>query len=212
MSELAVRARGARQQWAAPGGRHDRLVRVSAVALPMGVGVLAAFLVMAPLTRGSDVSFVLDRNKVAMAHERLRAEAATYRGHDAKGQPFSLNAGSAVQHSQADPLVRLQRLTADLTLADGLATVQANSGRYDMTGERLAMDGPVRVLAPRGYRLDTRDATLDLKTRRMVSGGAATGTVPQGVFSADRMRADLGTRDVQLDGHARLRITPGHAR
>lgn len=178
----------------------------------MGVGVLAALLVMAPLTRGGDVSFVLDRNKVAMAHERLRVQAATYRGQDAKGQPFTLNAGSAVQKSQAEPVVRLERLAADLTLPDGPATIHADRGRYDMARERVAMDGPVRVLAPRGYRLDTSDATLDLKARRVQSGGAATGTVPQGVFSADRMTADLATRDVRLDGHARLRITPRHAR
>lgn len=212
MSELALRARNARQLWAAPGGRHDRVVRVSAIALPMGVGVLAAFLVMAPLTHGGDVSFVLDRNKVQMAHERLSVQAATYRGQDAKGQPFTINAGSAVQHSQADPVVRLQQLAARLSLADGPATLRANRGRYDMTGERLAMDGPVQVLAPHGYVLNTRDATLDLKARRAVSGGAATGTVPQGVFSGDRVSADLDTRDIRLDGHARLRIVPRRAR
>ncbi len=212
MSEVALRTRDARRHWAAPGSRHDRVVRVSAVALPMGVGVLAAFLVMAPLTHGGDVSFVLDRNKVAMAHERLSAQAATYRGQDAKGQPFTIDAGSAVQHSQADPIVRLRQLAARLSLADGPATLRADRGRYDMTGERLAMDGPVQVDAPRGYLLNTRDATLDLKTRRVVSGGAATGTVPQGAFSGDRMTADLDTRDVRLDGHARLRIVPRHAR
>ena len=212
MSDVALRARDARRHWAAPGGRHDRVVRASAVLLPVGVGVLAAFLVMAPLTHGGDVSFVLDRNKVAMAHERLRAQAATYRGQDAKGQPFTIDAGEAVQHSQAEPIVRLRQLAARLSLTDGPATLRANRGRYDMTGERLAMDGPVRVDAPRGYLLNTRDATLDLKTRRVVSGGAATGTVPQGVFSADRMSADLETRDVRLDGHARLRIVPRHAK
>ena len=39
-----------------------------------------------------------------------------------------------------------------------------------------------------------------------------TGTVPQGTFSADRMRADLTERTVTLDGNARLRIVPREAR
>ena len=46
MSDLAVRNRSARQRWAAPGGRHDRVIRLAGVALPVGIGVLAAFLVM----------------------------------------------------------------------------------------------------------------------------------------------------------------------
>ena len=212
MSDVALRARSARQRWAMPGGRHDRVVAISGFALPMGVGVLAAFLVMAPLTKGGDVSFVLDKNKVAMAHERLRIQAAQYRGQDAKGQPFTINAGSAIQKSSAEPVVRLQDLAAELTLSDGPAPIRADRGRYDMTGERLAVDGPVRVLGPRGYRLDTRDATVDLKTRRVRSGGAATGSVPQGTFSADRMAADLESHDVRLDGHARLRIVPGRTK
>ena len=40
------------------------------------------------------------------------------------------------------------------------------------------------------------------------STGAVTGTVRQGTFSANSMRADLESRTVRLDGNARLRIDP----
>lgn len=204
--------RTGRQRWAAPGGRHDRVIALARVALPMAVGVLAAFLVMAPLTGGGDVSFVLDKTKVAVAHERLRIQAARYRGEDGKGQPFTLDAGQAVQKSSAEPVVQISRLLATLHLADGPATVRADRGRYDMGTDQVGIVGPVRVDGPHGYRLDTHDATLDMKTRRMASGGAASGTLPQGVFSADHLDADLDARDVRLDGHARLRMTPRGAR
>ena len=46
----------------------------------------------------------------------------------------------------------------------------------------------------------------------MRSGGAATGTVPQGSFSASRLNADLETHVVTLDGNARLRIVPRKAK
>ena len=129
----AVRGqRTARQNWAAPGSRHDRLVGLARVALPMAIGVLAAFLVMAPLTTAGDVSFVLDKNKVEVAQERMRLTAAQYRGQDAKGQPFQLNAGSAVQKSSAEPIVQLRSLTAGITLSDGPARLAAERGRYDM--------------------------------------------------------------------------------
>ena len=88
---------------ASPASAHSRLVvLLSRLGLVVsGVGVLAAFLVMAPLTAGGDVSFVLDKNKVEVARERLRIQAARYRGEDARGRAFTIDAGSAVQRSSA---------------------------------------------------------------------------------------------------------------
>jgi lipopolysaccharide export system protein LptC len=212
MSDVAVRARTARQRWALPGGRHDRIVGVSHWLLPVAIGVLAAFLVMAPLTMGGDVSFLLDKNKVEVARERLRIQAATYRGQDGKGQAFALTAGSAVQKSSAEPIVQLRSLAARLQMAEGPATLTAPAGRYDMDSEKVTIDGPIAYRAADGYRLDTQNATVDLKTRRLESGSAVTGATRQGTFSADRMSADLETRTVTLDGHARLRLLPGRRR
>lgn len=208
MSERALRARSTRQLWALPGSRHDRVVSVARVTLPMAIGVLAAFLVMAPLTTAGDVSFVLDKNKVEVAQERMRLTAARYRGQDARGQPFTLSAGSAVQKSSAEPIVQLRDLTAGILLSDGPARLAAERGRYDMETERVMVDGPIAFRAAGGYRLDTSDATVDLKARRMRSAGDVTGSVPQGRFRADRLRADLESRTVTLDGNARLRIVP----
>ena len=212
MSDGARGMRTARQRWAAPGSRHDRVVTVARFALPTGIGVLAAFLVMAPLTAAGDVSFVLDKNKVEVAQERMKLQAARYRGQDAKGQPFQLNAGSAIQRSSAEPIVQLQDLSAGIQLSDGPARIVANRGRYDMDTEQVKVDGPIAFRAAGGYRLDTSDATVDLQQRKLHSAGAVTGTVPQGRFSADRLRADLESRTVTLDGNARLRIDPRGAR
>jgi lipopolysaccharide export system protein LptC len=211
----AVHVRGqrsARQRWAAPGSRHDRLVTTARVLLPMGIGVLAAFLVMAPLTAGGDVSFVLDKNKVEVAHERMKIQAARYRGQDTKGQPFQLNAGSAIQRSSAEPIVQLQQLSANIRLTDGPAQLVAPSGRYDMDSQQMKVNGPIAFRAAGGYRLDTQDATVDLQQRKLQSDSAVTGTVPQGTFQADRLHADLETRVVRLDGNARLRIVPRGAK
>ena len=211
MSETAVRVRTERQRWAAPGSRHDALVRLLQVALPMGIGILAAFLVMAPLFMGGDVSFVLDKNKVDIAAERMRIQAAKYRGADDKGRAFEIDAGSAVQKSSAERIVRLNRLAAGIELTDGPATIRANEGRYDMDTDRVAIDGPIAVRAANGYRLDTRDATVDLRSRKLASGGAVTGSTPQGNFSGNRIEADLEARTVRIVGDARLRIVPKRA-
>jgi lipopolysaccharide export system protein LptC len=211
MSDVALRLKSQKRSWAHPGSSHDRVVRAALWILPAGIGVLAAFLVMAPLFMGGDVSFVLDKNRVDVARERLRIEAAQYRGEDAKGQAFRLSAGSAVQQSSAEPIVQLRDLSAEITLPEGPASLKAATGRYDMDTEQVAVDGPIRFQTSDGYTLDTHDATVDLKTRRMQSGGAVSGTTPMGVFSGDKLTADLEKRTVSLDGNARLRIFPKRA-
>ena len=212
MSEAARRERSALQLWALPNGSHDRLVATLKIALPIAIGVLGAFLVTAPLTATGDVSFVLDKHKVEVAHERLQIQAAQYRGEDGKGQPFTLDARSAVQKSSAEPVVAIAGLVAGIHLPDGPARLTANHGRYDMANEQVAIDGPIQVDGPRGYALTTENATVDLKRRTMTSGSAVTGTVTQGSFSGDRLYADLAQRTVTLDGHAHLRIVPHRTR
>lgn len=212
MSRAAARQRSARQTWAAPGSSHDRLVALLQFALPIGIGVLAAFLVMAPLFMAGDVSFVLDKNKVDVASERLKLQTARYQGADDKGRRFQLTAGSAVQKSSAEKVVQMRDLAAQIALDDGPAQLKADSGRYDMEQERVAVDGPIRFTAADGYKLDTTGATVDLRSRKLQSGSAVTGSTPLGTFSGNSMNADLEARTVALKGNARLRINPARAK
>ena len=206
MSIQADQQRHVRRHWARPGGSHDRLVARLKNWLPVLVGVLAALLVMAPFTGGDKVSFVLDKNKVEVAKERMRVSEALYRGEDSKGQPFSLRAGSAVQKSSREPIVDLNDMSARILLSEGPAVLNARKGRYDMDKERVAVDGPVQFEAAGGYRLTTRDVGIDLKTRRMRSAGRVDGRIPIGTFSGDHLDADLNARTVTLNGRASLRI------
>ena len=103
-TQEAKARRSERQHWAEPGGSHDRMVAFLSRALPMGVGVLAALMVITPLSPRGEVSFLLDRNKVAVINERLRVDNALYRGADNKNRPFSLTAGEAVQREMPDDL------------------------------------------------------------------------------------------------------------
>ncbi|WP_174273455.1 LPS export ABC transporter periplasmic protein LptC [Sphingomonas bacterium] len=212
MSTLAAEQRRTRRIWALAGGGHDRLMAVLRVALPAAVGALVAFLALAPLTVGSEISFVLSKDRVDIAPERMRVTTAEYRGKDSDGQPFQLDAKSAVQQTSATPIVRLQDLNARIALDDGPATVRANHGRYDMDNSRIALDGPVKLDDATGYHIATRDILIDMNSKRAVSRGAVAGTMNIGTFSADRMTADLNSRVVDLVGHARLHIVQSRSR
>lgn len=206
----ALRSR--RQHLAAPGGSHDRLVRVLARVLPMGVGVLAALMVITPLSPRGEVSFLLDRNKVALIDERLSVDNAMYRGRDIQGRPFSLLAGEAVQRSSAEGLVRMRDLVAQLLLNDGPARLSAEGGVYDIDKEVVAVDGHVRLATSDGYRMTASGVSVDLKSRTLRGDAGVEGAIPAGTFSANALRADLAARTITLEGKARFTMIPGQLR
>ena len=212
MTVLADQIRSKRRSFANPGGSHDRLVRTLAVALPAGIGVLAAIMVFSPLSPRGEVSFLLDRNKVAMVDDRLRVDRAMYRGADNLGRPFSITAGSAVQHTAENPVVTMRELVARILLTQGPAVLSANSGAYDMDAQKMRIFGPVMFATADGYRMTAQDVDIDVLNQRMASRGRVSGEVPAGTFTADRIVSDLDARTVTLDGHARLRMTPGRMR
>lgn len=206
MSAAADSQRTQRQHWAAPGGRHDRLVGLLKRALPVLVGLLAAVLATAPFTHDQEVSFLLDKKKVDVASERMKVTEALYRGEDAKGQPFSLRAGSAVQKSSREPIVQLRDMEARLQIDGKASVVAAQKGAYDIERERVGVVGPLQFQTEDGYRFTTRDVGIDLKTRRLASQQRVDGRMPIGTFGADRLQADLAARTVTLQGRARLHI------
>jgi len=206
----ALRSR--RQTFAAPGGSHDRLVRVLARVLPMGVGVLAALMIITPLSPRGEVSFLLDRNKVALIDERLSVDNAMYRGRDNQGRPFSVLAGEAVQRSSAEGLVRMQDLVAQLLLADGPARLAADGGTYDINAETVQVDGLVRLSTSDGYAMTASGVSVDLKARTMRGAAGVKGEIPAGTFSANTLSADLGARTITLEGNARFTMIPGQLR
>lgn len=212
MSTAAERERTRRQAWAVPGSRHDHLIESLRWALPSAVGILLALLAVLPLTRGRDISFVLDKHRVAIAHERLRVTRALYRGRDDKGQPFSLMAASAVQVSSRDPVVHLQRLFAKIAQRDGPTQIIANQGRYNMNTQKVAIDGPVVLTAANNFRVATRNVLVDLSAKTAVSQAPVDGTMNLGTFAGNRLVANLADHTVVLDGGARLHIARSHAK
>lgn len=208
-TQQARNQRRGRQRQAAPGGLHDKLIRFLVIALPMATGAIVAFLVLTPLSPRSEVSFLLDRDKVEQIDERLRVDSATYRGSDDQGRPFSLMARQAVQRSSVEGIVRLDEVIARILLREGPAQLSAEGGAYDIDEELLDVRGPLMLRAADGYSLVARGVSVDLREQSLRGREGVSGAVPAGTFSADALRVDLDARTITLDGNARLRMVPG---
>lgn len=212
MSELAEDRRRTKRGWAAPGGLHDWLMRFLKVVLPAGVGLLLAYLLLSPLSKEKEISFLLDKNKVDVARERLKTQKAEYRGLDDRGRAFSIQAAQAVQAKSSDPVVDIGGMSARIQLDEGPATITADRARYNMDTQKVDVLGPILFTAADGYRLETRNVALDLNKHTAVSGGGVEGRMRLGRFTAGGMTVDLPQRRVVLTGRPRLHIEQGAIR
>ncbi|TCM16925.1 lipopolysaccharide export system protein LptC [Novosphingobium sp. PhB165] len=212
MSEEAIQILNRRRHFAAPGGSHDRLVGFLAKALPTGIGVVAAVMILVPLSPRGEISFLLDRNKVAVTTQRIAVANAAYRGQDNAGREFLVTAGTAVQHSPDVPVVEMLDLNAKMNMKDGPATIAAPRGAYNFEEDTMKVSGPVNFNGAGGYNMTTKQVDIDIKQKTAVASGGVSGAGPSGTFSANSMHADLDNRTVTLEGNARMRITPGQLR
>ena len=208
-TDEAKALRSKRQRFAAPGGRHDKLIGFLARALPMAVGVTAALMIITPLSPRGEISFLLDRNSVAVIEERLRVDNALYRGQDDRGRPFALQAGEAVQRSSAEGVVRMTDMEARILLEEGPARIDAPGGAYDIEEQVMQVPGAMQLATADGYTMLLRGVDVDLASKRVTGAGGVSGTTPTGTFSANRLEADLEARTVALAGNARLRMMQG---
>ena len=209
MSQQAEIARSERRHWAAAGGAHDRVVRLMQLGLPAAVGALAAVMLLAPFGNHGEISFLVAKDKIEVAQQRMMVNNALYRGSDSNGRPFQLSANNAVQRSSADPVVRMQGLTASINLADGPAQLVAPSGDYNPTSDQVDVHGPLNFTAADGYRLSTGNVRIDLKARTLRSDQPVTGSTRIGSFSGNSIQADMESRTVRLTGRARMRLNQG---
>jgi len=209
MSELARKDRAVKRGWARPGGAHDYVVRFLKFALPVGVLGFLAYLLISPLSRNKEVSFLLDKKKVATASERLKTQAARYQGVDDQGRAFTVEADRAVQKTSQVPIVDITGVRAQMQMKEGPTVVTADSGRYHMDQQKMDVDGPVHVRASDGYTLETRNVTVDLNNHSLSGQQGVEGRMPLGRFSASTLAANMRDRHVTLGGRAHLHIDQG---
>lgn len=212
MSDAALRRSAVKRHWAEPGSRHDRLVRIAKLGLPVLVLGLILMLAISPFDRRGDVSFILDKKGVDKATERMRIESARYSGEDNQGDKFLITANRAIQRRSDVPIVAIEGMMARLAMAQGPLVIAADQGSYDLDKQLVEVLGPVRVAGGDGYRLEASNVQVDMKQRTLRSAGPVSGAMRLGQFQAGGMHADLASRTVVLDGGARLKIVQGTVR
>lgn len=163
--------------------------------------MLLALLAFSPFTGNSELSFLLDKDEVNVAKERMKVSEATYQGEDNKGRAFSLRAGSAVQKSAMEPLIRLKDLQAQIALDEGPASVIAANGLYDLAAQTVRVTGPMTLKSADGYSVVANDVALGLKDQIVRGTGQLNVSSPKG-YSATASDASFSLQE-------QIMTTPG---
>jgi lipopolysaccharide export system protein LptC len=198
MSVLAEQQRTRRQHFAAPGGSHDRLIRLLRVLLPAIVGMLVAILAVSPFTETRESSFLLAKDEVDKASERMRVSEALYRGEDSKGQPFSIRAGSAVQKSSKNPELQMNDLAASMYLDGARASILAGQGSYDLDKEVMRIDGPMTFDSGKDYRASASDDVRFSMVDKILRVGGTFSYVSQKGFDVTASNVEFYIDDRRL--------------
>ncbi|MEJ1157270.1 LPS export ABC transporter periplasmic protein LptC [Prosthecomicrobium sp. N25] len=172
------------------------------VALPV-VAVLAAGALAGRAWLGAQVpglklpTVLFSKDGLTMVEPRLSGRSGE--------RAYEVTAARAVQSLDDPKKVRLERLDGRVELADKQwAKVEARSGLYDGSAERLRLDEGVAVTTSTGYRISTTAADFDLRGGRMASESAIRIEGPAGLIEAGRLEvADQG-RSYLFSGGVRM--------
>lgn len=185
--------------------RYSAFVRFMKRALPLAAAGLTLAVIAFALVprRPGNVAVTFERlgtveNDRAMLNPRLT-------GTSDDGLPFVVRAESAVQESPAAPMVRLNKVTAEMTLKDGaMLHLSAAQGRVNTRTRALDLTGGIRFSASDGYSAQTATASADLNTGMVKGTSPVRAESKFGTLTANGFAFDKQTRRLRFDGDVHM--------
>ncbi len=197
---------GRRQARVSP--RYSRFVGMMKLLLP----VLALGLVIAVViwpsefsrTTGFHLSYAATEDGGAAELAMLQPR---YRGTDARNRPFVVTADRAILDPNDQRLITLDRLQADMSMADGQwFSIMADTGIYHQQRQHLRLQGAINLFSDQGYEFNAQVVEIDLNTGRATTDLPVRGQGPFGTLRADRLVIEDYGRRLHFTGNVKMRI------
>jgi lipopolysaccharide transport protein LptA len=168
--------------------RHSRFVRLLKVTIPLGaavaVGAIAYIGIFDPFRRLEGVTlgpFTLSDNQITM-------EAPTLKGHDKESRPYEVRAEAAVQDVKKPTVISLKKVKGNFAL-EGASKgwMEALTGILDTQTEKLTLKQDIHIKTDTGHDVKLRSASVDFKSKSMVSRDPVEVTLPNGKIDANTL-------------------------
>ncbi len=188
--------------------RYSRFVGMMKLLLPvLALGLMVA-VVLWPNEFSETTGFHLS---YAAPEEGGTAELAMlqprYLGTDARNRPFVITADRAIQDPNDQRLITLDRLQADMSLADGQwFTIMADTGIYHQQRQILRLQGAINLFSDQGYEFNARAVEIDLNKGRATTDQPVRGQGPFGTLRADQLIVEDYGRRLYFKGNVKLHV------
>jgi lipopolysaccharide export system protein LptC len=185
--------------------RYSMFVKFMKGALPLAALALSGVVLVYALQPR-------DAGRMAMTFERLgRVEGdlamikPRLSGIDNDGLPFVLTAARAIQEARGSDRVRLEDVSADISLKDGTSLhVTAAKGVVDTKTHVLQVSGGMHLVSKTGYDARTQSAVADLRAGTVHGENGIEAQGSFGHITAQRFALDRATRLLRFSGDVHM--------
>jgi lipopolysaccharide export system protein LptC len=152
--------------------RHSRFVRWMRRAIPAGIALVAAVIVIATFFNPFRLIgvFPIDIGKVSLSGTKITMEAPRLAGFTSDARPYELTARAAAQDITKPEILELKGINAKVELKDGQhVQIKAINGLYDTKSEILKLRDEIVLTSTTGYEGRLSEATVETSTGHIVS-------------------------------------------
>jgi lipopolysaccharide export system protein LptC len=152
--------------------RHSRFVRWMRRAIPAGIALVAAVIIIATFFNPFRLigSFPIDIGKVSLSGTKITMEAPRLAGFTSDSRPYEMTARAAAQDVTKPDILELKGINAKVQLKDGQhVQIKAINGLYDTKSEVLKLRDEIVLTTANGYEGRLSEATVETGTGHIVS-------------------------------------------
>lgn len=188
--------------------RHTLLVRVLRFLLPAsGIAALAVLSLVSWVS--APVPYEITVADKYVSFDGIVMDRPTLTGYDKQNRRYKVSADKAIQKITNPNQVRLNDISAEVTLPDqGVATITAGGGDYDNSSATLKLIGGIRVDSTMGYQVSLKNAEIDLQAGTLVSRNPVTIRYQDSEITGDTMSVSDGGKRIVLEGRVESNLMP----
>jgi lipopolysaccharide export system protein LptC len=191
--------------------RHSRFVRFLRLAIPVGILLVAAVIVVATFFNPFRLiaAFPIDPGKISLSGTKIVMELPRLNGFTSDSRPYELTARAAAQDITKPDILELKDINALVELKDGQhVTIKSINGIYDTKGELLKLNDHIVLTSSSGYEGYLSEATVNVTTGYIVSEHPVEVKLLNGWLNSNRLEVMENGDLIRFGGGVELNLTP----
>ena len=191
--------------------RHSRFVRFLRLAIPVGILLVAATIVVATFFNPFRLiaAFPIDPGKISLSGTKIVMELPRLNGFTSDSRPYELTARAAAQDITKPDILELKDINALVEMKDGQhVTIKSINGIYDTKGELLKLNDHIVLTSSSGYEGYLSEATVNVTTGHIVSEHPVEVKLLNGWLNSNRLEVMENGDLIRFGGGVELNLTP----